>query len=70
MFYFYSAVVSAARTGRICSIAIVCGMGASSVKTLKLFGATKRKPSISFHAKVYAPLLLKCSQNLFLNYDV
>jgi hypothetical protein len=50
-------------------------MGANNVKALKPLGATKRKPFFRFHnqeiATVYDPLhLLKCTQNLFLKYDL
>jgi hypothetical protein len=68
-------VLDACQNAGLRAVATVSDMGANSVKALKQLGATKRKPSFMFHnqeiATVYdPPRLLKCTQNLFLKYDV
>jgi hypothetical protein len=70
-----SEVLDACQNAGLQVVATVCDMGANNVKTLKMLGATKRKPSFRFHKQEIATVcdptyLLKCTRNLFLNYDM
>jgi hypothetical protein len=72
---FLNEVLDACQNAGLKVVATVCDMGANNVKAFKLLGATKGKPSFKFRnqeiATVYdPPHLLKCTQNLFLKYDV
>jgi hypothetical protein len=72
---FINQVLDVCQNAGLKVVATVSGMGANNAKALKLLGATKRKPSFKFHnqeiATVYdLPHLQKCTQNLFLKYDV
>jgi hypothetical protein len=55
-------------------VATVCDMGASKIKALQEMGATIRHPYFEYENQqiltIYDPPHLKCTRNLFLNYDV
>jgi hypothetical protein len=70
-----SEILDACQDAGLQVVATVCDMGASSIMALKLLDATKRNPSFKFHNQEIAtaydpPHLLKCTQNLFMKYDV
>jgi hypothetical protein len=68
-------VLGACQNAGLQVVATICNMGANSIKVLKLLGATSQKPFFKLHNQdtvtVYFPAqLLKCTRNLFLEYDV
>jgi hypothetical protein len=72
---FLNEVLGTCRTAGLHVFANICDMGANSVKSLKLLGATRWKPFFKLQNQgtvtVYdPPHLLKCTKNVFLRYDV